>query len=173
MDVPSRRAPVGWSDVLPGIDGDVTIGLVALSRVARLWESTLERHAREHGLLASELRLLTALLLATTDHLSISRLNDAVVITPGGLTKAVKRLTEIAYVTKQTDPADRRGVLVRLTPMGRRRTTALLRAVAGEFEQQTAGLDPAARARLNESLLALLGTFPGPHQLGPSAPAGA
>jgi DNA-binding MarR family transcriptional regulator len=154
--------------VLPGVDGEAVTGLVLLSRIARLWESTLERHAREHGLQASELRLLTALLLGAAEGLSITRLNEAVVITPGGLTKAVNRLTELAYVTKRVDPADRRGVLVRLTATGRRRTAALLRGVAAEFEDQTGHLPSSDRRQLNASLAALLGTFPGTHQLGPA-----
>jgi DNA-binding MarR family transcriptional regulator len=41
-------------------------------------------------------------------------------VTSGTMTNRVDRLTERGLVSREADPADRRGVLVTLTPAGRR-----------------------------------------------------
>jgi DNA-binding MarR family transcriptional regulator len=50
--------------------------------------------------------------------MSPSRLADAVVRTTGGMTKLLDRLSRRNLVERVPDPADGRGVLVRLTPDG-------------------------------------------------------
>jgi DNA-binding MarR family transcriptional regulator len=57
-------------------------------------------------------------------RLSPSRLADAVLCTSGGMTKIVDRLVRAGLVARETDPTDRRGVLVRLTAAGVRIASA-------------------------------------------------
>jgi DNA-binding MarR family transcriptional regulator len=52
--------------------------------------------------------------------LSPTRLADMVVRTTGGMTKSLDRLERQGLVRRRPDPADGRGVLVGLTPKGRR-----------------------------------------------------
>jgi len=52
--------------------------------------------------------------------LSPTRLAEMVVRTTGGMTKSIDRLERQGLVRRRPDPADGRGVLVALTPKGRR-----------------------------------------------------
>jgi DNA-binding MarR family transcriptional regulator len=53
------------------------------------------------------------------DHrLRLSDLADRVVLTRGGITRAVKKLEEAGMLTRETDPQDRRGVYAILTEQG-------------------------------------------------------
>lgn len=55
-----------------------------------------------------------------------STLQDAVMISSGGMTKRLDRLESAGLVRRKPDPEDRRGVIVQLTRSGRRRIDAAL-----------------------------------------------
>ncbi|HEY0871227.1 MAG TPA: MarR family transcriptional regulator, partial [Acidothermaceae bacterium] len=54
-------------------------------------------------------------------ELSPGALVDETLVASGTMTNRVDRLSRRGYVTREPDPADRRGVLVRLTVSGRKK----------------------------------------------------
>jgi DNA-binding MarR family transcriptional regulator len=90
-----------------------------LFRVAHLADLELARGTAAHGLRPGWFDLLAALRRAGPPYqLTPSELMRATMLSSGGMTKRLDRLTEARLVTRRPDPGDRRGTLVRLTPKG-------------------------------------------------------
>lgn len=153
--------PDAWRAVLPP-DTDPSALLVALwlNRLGRLFEVNLDSLVRRHGLIPSEFRVLGTLLLNGSPYeLSPTQLNEIVVLTSGGMTKAVNRLETLDLVERRADPSDGRGVLVRLTRAGVRTSRALLAELVRGFEDQLTAITAGDRVTIVDSLRALLGTY--------------
>lgn len=82
--------------------------------------ATLRRHAPDGGL-------------------TPGRLLKSVILSSGGMTARLDRLERDGLVRREADPADRRGVIVRLTDAGRERIDA---ATAARFRQAAEALPP-------------------------------
>jgi DNA-binding MarR family transcriptional regulator len=137
--------------------------LQVLSRVSRLAHH-LDRDRRE-AFSASELDLwefdvLAALRRAGSPHeLSPSALAAATLVTSGTMTNRIDRLAARGLVERHPDPADRRGVIVRLTDAGASRVDAALSALL-ERERATLSVLPAeGAAALARALRELLAPF--------------
>jgi DNA-binding MarR family transcriptional regulator len=90
-----------------------------LTRLSRLNNVALEERSALHGRTATESAVLGALLLGNS-VLKPSVLATAIVQSPGGLTKTLRRLEKSGLIKRQPDPADRRTLVVVLTTKGRR-----------------------------------------------------
>nr|WP_062338880.1 MarR family transcriptional regulator [Herbidospora sakaeratensis] len=146
------RLVAAWRQERP--DLDVT-PLQVLSRVSRL-SRHLERARRaafaEHGLEPWEFDVLTALRRAGSPYeMSPGSLLRATLVTSGTMTNRIDRLAAAGLVTRNPDPDDRRGVLVRLTVKGLervdsafadllRREQDLLAALGRQQQQDLSGL---------------------------------
>ncbi|WP_062440229.1 MarR family winged helix-turn-helix transcriptional regulator [Herbidospora daliensis] len=146
------RLVAAWRQERP--DLDVT-PLQVLSRVSRL-SRHLERARRaafaEHGLEPWEFDVLTALRRAGSPYeMSPGALLRATLVTSGTMTNRIDRLAAAGLVTRNPDPDDRRGVLVRLTVKGLervdsafadllRREQELLAALGRQQQQDLSGL---------------------------------
>ncbi|TKK88154.1 MarR family transcriptional regulator [Herbidospora galbida] len=146
------RLVAAWRQERP--DLDVT-PLQVLSRVSRL-SRHLERARRaafaEHGLEPWEFDVLTALRRAGSPYeMSPGALLRATLVTSGTMTNRIDRLAAAGFVTRNPDPDDRRGVLVRLTAKGLervdsafadllRREQELLAALGRQQQQDLSGL---------------------------------
>ncbi|NAS26624.1 MarR family transcriptional regulator [Herbidospora sp. NEAU-GS84] len=146
------RLVAAWRQERP--DLDVT-PLQVLSRVSRL-SRHLERARRaafaEHGLEPWEFDVLTALRRAGSPYeMSPGALLRATLVTSGTMTNRIDRLAAAGFVTRNPDPDDRRGVLVRLTTKGLERVDAafadllrreqeLLAALGRQQQQDLSGL---------------------------------
>lgn len=121
------RLVAAWERERPGLDA---APLQVLSRVSRLAHH-LDR-ARADAFAATELVLwefdvLAALRRAGTPHeLSPSALAAATLVTSGTMTTRLDRLSGRGLVERRPDPADRRGVIVRLTDGGAEKVDAAL-----------------------------------------------
>jgi DNA-binding MarR family transcriptional regulator len=83
-------------------------------------------------------------------------------LTTSGTTKRLDRLEAAGYVTREPDPGDRRGVLIALTPEGRRLIdTAAARHLANE-RRILSGLTAAEQHQLADLLRKLSLTLPPP-----------
>lgn len=63
-------------------------------------------------------------------------------LSSGGMTKRLDRLEGLGLVTREPDPSDRRGVLIRLTPAGRQLIDSAIPAVLdaeSELVEQAVG----------------------------------
>jgi len=120
----------------------------------------LDALVRAEGLIPSEFRVLGTLLLNGEPYeLSPTRLNEIVVLTSGGMTKAIRRLESLRLVERRADPSDGRGVLVRLTAAGITTSRALLAELVRGLEAQLDGMSGTDRVTIVEALSALLSTY--------------
>jgi DNA-binding MarR family transcriptional regulator len=153
--------PDAWHAVVPpGTDPAALLVALWLNRLGRLFEVNLDALVRRHGLVPSEFRVLGTLLLNGSPHeLSPTQLNQIVVLTSGGMTKAVSRLETLGLVERRADPSDGRGVLVRLTRAGVRTSGTLLGELVRGFEDQLTAVAAGDRTTMVDSLRTLLGTY--------------
>jgi DNA-binding MarR family transcriptional regulator len=95
---------------------------------ARAWSALTAAHARVAGRLATALARSVQLTindfeillrLDQQDSLRLGDLRPAVPLTQPSLSRAVARLAERGCLTRSGAPADRRGILISITPAGR------------------------------------------------------
>ena len=92
-------------------------------------------------------------------ELSPGHLVTATMVTSGTMTNRVDRLEARGLVARRPDPADRRGVLVRLTDDGRARVDRALDELMVHERELLAALPRADRDAIAASLGALLASF--------------
>jgi DNA-binding MarR family transcriptional regulator len=141
MDDDVDRLIAAWQRERP--DVDVT-PMHVLSRVTRL-ALHLDRARKEafadHGLEPSEFDVLSALRRSGEPYqLSPGRLVQETLVTSGTMTNRVDRLVRKGLVERLPDPADRRGVQVRLTAPGRAAVDGALDALLTREKDLLAGL---------------------------------
>ncbi len=123
-----------WHRVRPDLDVAPMHVLSRVTRLARHLDLARRQAFGEHGLETWEFDVLSALRRAGKPYeLSPGRLIRETMVTSGTMTNRVDRLTAKGLVQRLPDEADRRGVLVRLTPEGRQRVDA---ALAGLLTQE-------------------------------------
>jgi DNA-binding MarR family transcriptional regulator len=125
-----------------------------LLRTAEKVERALERALGEIGLSSGKLILLGGLVQAG-GQLSLGELAAHRSCVKSNITKLVDRMEEDGLVHRRDDPADRRGVLAEITPLGRDRQAEGDRAARRIEEDLTRGLaaeDVAALRRVLDEL---------------------
>lgn len=152
-----------WARERPELD---TGPMQVLSRVTRLARH-LDRARRQafaaHRLETWEFDVLSALRRAGDPYeLSPKRLLHEMLVTSGTMTNRVDRLVGRGLVERRPDPADRRGVLVRLAPEGRALVDAALDALLGSEQELLADLPAAERVRLAALLRVVVARFDAP-----------
>ena len=157
------RLVADWRREQP--DLDVT-PLEVLSRVTRLARH-LDRARRsafaEHDLEQWEFDVLAALRRSGPPYeLSPGRLVTQMLVTSGTMTHRIDRLAGRELVRRRRDPEDRRGVLVRLTPAGKRRADAALQDLLAREHELLGALNATDRVELARLLRLLVLPFDGP-----------
>jgi len=94
---------------------------------------------------------------AGSENLSMSALSDRVMVTNGAVTGLVDGLVRDGMVARETHPRDRRTVLVRLTPIGRRRFLKMARSHEKWVVELLKGVSPALMNRLHGHLALIKG----------------
>lgn len=145
---------------------DLDLGPVAVfSRISRLAHH-VDRARRQafsaHRIEPWEFDVLAALRRAGAPYeLSPGRLLRETLVTSGTMTNRVDRLTARGLVERHPDPADRRGVLVRLTPEGKEAVDGAFAALLDAERDLLADLSPADQRKMAELLRRLLLPFAG------------
>lgn len=107
-----------WREARPGIDPS---HLHLFGRIPRI-EAQLRRRAEAWlaplGLSWDMFDLMATLLRAPDHTMRPGELSRWCLLSTGAMTKRLDRLERAGFVTRATDPADRRALLVRLTPEG-------------------------------------------------------
>lgn len=121
------RLVAEWQRERPDVD---VSPLRVLSRVTRLARH-LDRQRRSafaaHDLEQWSFDVLASLRRAGVPYeLTPGALLQQTLVTSGAMTNRLDRLEDAGFVRRRPDPDDRRGVLVRLTPGGKRRVDACL-----------------------------------------------
>jgi DNA-binding MarR family transcriptional regulator len=152
-----------WQRERPDLD---VAPMQVLSRVTRLARH-LDRARRQafagQDLEAWEFDVLSALRRSGQPYqLSPGRLLHETLVTSGTMTNRVDRLAARGLVERLPDPADRRGVQVRLTAKGLRTVDAALESLLAGERDLLRGLKPADSRRLADLLRTLTLPFDSP-----------
>ncbi len=131
-----------WGQARPDLDVTPMGVLGRLSRASRIAEREQQALFTELGLQPGEFDLLATMRRAgPPTGLTAGALARSAMKTSGAITNRVDHLVAKGYVTRAVDPANRRAVLIALTPAGR---TLIDHAVAAHVENERrilAGLD--------------------------------
>jgi MarR family 2-MHQ and catechol resistance regulon transcriptional repressor len=84
--------------------------------------------------------------------LTISEIQDKVLLASGSMTAAVDRLEKLGLVVRKTSPRDRRARVVELTPEGRRLAASCFEKHARDLEALMSALSEKEKEQLYESL---------------------
>lgn len=146
-----------WARARPDLDPAPMGVLGRLSRVTRIAEHELKALFSEFGLERGEFDVLATLRRAgSPDGMTAGALARSSMVTSGAVTNRLDRLVAKGYVTRDVDPANRRTVVVALTPAGRE---LIDRAVAAHLDNERrilAALDQRQQDDLAATLRALL-----------------
>jgi DNA-binding MarR family transcriptional regulator len=156
------RIVAAWRRERPDLD---VSPLEVLSRVTRLARH-LDRHRgaafAAHGLEPWEFDVLTALRRAGAPYeLSPGQLTADTLVTSGTMTNRIDRLEGRDLVRRRPDPADGRGVIVRLTDGGRALVDTALQDLLDRERTLLAGLDEESIGSLAAALRRLVAPFDG------------
>lgn len=123
-----------WARARPDLDPSPMRVLGRLSRVTRIAERELKALFSEFGLERGEFDVLATLRRSgSPDGLTAGMLARSSMVTSGAVTNRLDRLVAKGYVTRDLDPANRRTVIVALTPTGR---DLIDRAVAAHLDNE-------------------------------------
>ena len=129
-----------WRRERPEIDADGMALVPRVLRLAHLYDAEMARISRSFGLKPGWLDVLSALRRAGAPYrMSASELAKWVLLSSGGMTLRIDRMEEAALVRRRPDPSDRRGVLIELTPRGRKVIDAAIDAHLALYEQLVGG----------------------------------
>lgn len=131
-----------------------------ISRLARHLDMARRDAFRAHDIEAWEFDVLAALRRAGEPYeLSPGRLLRETLVTSGTMTNRVDRLVARGFVDRLPDPDDRRGVIVRLLPVGKRSVDAAFSELLEAERALLGGISPREQQRLATLLRPLLAPF--------------
>jgi DNA-binding MarR family transcriptional regulator len=154
-----------WRHRHPDLDFSPLEVVARIVRAAHYLQARLDEIAAAYGLShTGDLDVLTNLDRAGPPHeRTPSELAQAQLVTTGGMTVRLNRLQRSGLIERRPNPDDGRGVLVRLTPMGRELANDALATVITAEADGIRGLDPSNQALLAgllRELLVALGDTP-------------
>lgn len=125
------------------------LGLL-ISDVSRLMRRRFDERARVLGLTRAQWR--TLVVLSRNEGSNQGTLADLLDVEPITLCRMVDRLEDAGHVERRRDPADRRAWQIFLTEAARPLLEDIRIIADGLFEDAMAGIEPAARELMFESL---------------------
>lgn len=111
-----------WLDTVPSLD---LSGLPVIARIVRMSHyisQFVDANFARYNLTIGEFEVLAALARNPDRQLSPKDLQEKILISSGGLSNRINRLEKKQYIVRMPDPSDRRGVIVKITPAGRKLT---------------------------------------------------
>lgn len=159
--MPTRSSPSGTRDLQIARADDASAGdsLALFTTLARtgLHLDALQRECLgEHELAFTEFSVLRLLQRAPRRRLPPSLLAERIVCTTGAMTKLVDRLQRNGLVSREPDPSDRRGVLVRLESAGNRAANSAARSYTAGRERVLSRLGASEARSIHQALERLL-----------------
>jgi DNA-binding MarR family transcriptional regulator len=148
-----------WCATHPDVDPDVKQLGIRLRRAAHAHERILRRELAASDTELWEFEVLISLYRADDHCRCAGDLQREAQLTSGAITNRVGILEQRGWVRRDTNPADRRQVLVSLTDDGLARAKELLAIKTSTDAALFGRLDPDLRRRLIDGLRALLGVL--------------
>jgi DNA-binding MarR family transcriptional regulator len=142
-----------WRAERPDVDVSPMAVIARLSRLSRIFERRVEDLYTKFDLNQSRFGVLAALRRAGPPFcLSPTDLYNSLLISSGAMTNRLERLSAAGYIERVPDPGDGRGMLVSLTPAGKR----LIDRVLGPHYENERRLLASLTAQEQEQLAGLL-----------------
>jgi DNA-binding MarR family transcriptional regulator len=146
-----------WARERPDLETEAMGVFGRIYRLSRLAGDAVEKAYAAYGIGRPEFDVLATLRRSGDPfQLSPGALAASMMLSTGGTTARLDRLEKAGLVARSPAPDDRRGVLVRLTPKGRRLADEAVAAGLAEQQRLLAHLPAAKRTQLNDLLRELL-----------------
>ncbi len=125
-----------WRTARPELDPSPLAVVGRVIVLAKHLERSVDAALAVHKLTLGQFDILATLRRIGNDNgMTPTQLLQNVMLTSGGMTSRLDRLTALGFISRKADPDDRRGVVVELTAKGRRVIDA---ATATRFEEASA-----------------------------------
>lgn len=146
-----------WARERPDLDlGPVEV-FSRITRLSHQLDAARRRAFTDHDIELWEFDVLAALRRAGDPYeLSPGRLLKETLVTSGTMTNRVDRLALRELVERLPDPEDRRGVLVRLTPLGKAKVDSAFEALVAAEHAMLADMPSDEQSQLTVALRELL-----------------
>ncbi len=154
------RIVAAWRRERPDLDVAPLQVLSRITRLARHLDLARGSAFALHGLEGWEFDVLSALRRSGEPYqLSPGQLVTQTLVTSGTMTNRVDRLATRGFVERSPDPTDRRGVIVALTPTGRRVVDSALADLLARERELLSKLPEGQTEQLAATLRGLLEPF--------------
>ncbi|MDX6738488.1 MarR family winged helix-turn-helix transcriptional regulator [Actinocorallia sp. A-T 12471] len=154
------RLVSAWRTERPELDVQPLHVLSRVSRLSRHLDRARRAVFAAHEMESWEFDVLTALRRAGPPYqLNPGQLLRATLVTSGTMTNRIDRLTAAGLVERHPDPADKRGVQVRLTDVGRARVDAAFSDLIDRERELLVTLSDTEQKQLADLLRTLLVPF--------------
>lgn len=138
-----------WARERPDLDVSPMAVVGRISRLARFYDTQIAGALTAFGLSQDEFDVLATLRRNEPPHELCPRdLIRSMMVSSGTTTHRLDKLESRGLIARRPDPEDRRSVLARLTPAGKRLIDEVLDAHVANEERLLARLSPAERTRL-------------------------
>lgn len=158
-----------WPDVWPQYDVQVVSALVRLRVISRILDRLLAANTARYGLTNGEYFILGTLYrIGHGAPATPSELARRSLLSPPGIAKRLDRLQTAGYITRASNPQDRRSSILRLTPRGLRIVHAITTKQLGSDNAAVFAIPDHERNQLSVTLRRLLRELPRPRESGRS-----
>ena len=100
-----------------------------------LWNDIDHKLEAAHGLPLGWFVPMRAVSLSKAGHLRVNQIAEALMVTVGGTSKLVDRITEAGYFQREPDPEDRRASRIVLTAAGKHKVAAAAKTQRSELRR--------------------------------------
>lgn len=145
-----------WQTGLPGIDATGIPMFVIANAVMLRFKAWQAEMFSTYGINLSDFQILSTLYLSPTGALTPSELRTTLWLTPGGVTRTIKRLHDLKLVEYRQSTTDKRTNPVRLTAPGKRKAREICEKVAAFYRTAIADLSPANQKKIIDGMLLFL-----------------
>lgn len=164
------RIVTAWQKQRPDLDTSPMLVFSRITRLARHFDLARRAAFLTHDLEPWEFDVLSSLRRAGSPYaLTPGVLMAELLVSSGTMTNRIDRLETKGLVSRSPSPADRRAVLVTLTPKGRARVDAALASLLKCEQQALSALSAAEQKHLGNLLKPLLLPFDRSHERGTDA----
>ncbi len=140
----------------PQIDPLVEEILVLLEQANNYIQDEALANLRQVGVMKEEFKVLIALRIGSLSHGTLSR---ELKVSTGAMTNRLDKLEQAGLIARSKDPSDRRGVLLELTPAGRKKLDEYLDLGASRERELLTGLSDREKEQLARLLRKLVASL--------------
>jgi DNA-binding MarR family transcriptional regulator len=149
-----------WHRELPDMPLESMAIFGRIQRISTKLGERLHRLYDQYGIARNEFDVLSAIRRSGEPFtLSPKEISATLMLSSGGLTGRLDKLEAAGFIERLPDPADRRGLKVRMTEQGREAIEAAARAGVEFHMEKLSVLDPAERKQLDALLRKLHANF--------------